>query len=436
MKVRRVWSALQRALPVVAVMLVGVSGSGVIAAQGAGLMDDTTYVLETTGEEVTWDDPWAFDEDISEVGDGYEIIALTGGASSLLISVLPNGLDIEEARDLVLDEFQAGTDAFATIDRGAYDNISYSLDLADVGGVELGVFTLFRGGSGDMPTFAYIFISSIQGFADGFAGSQEEIAIDGDPIFDGVDGAGLQDQLEQNRGSVGGSDGSDDPTAEPDEETPIEDEETPDDEDRETQEPDEATEETDGDERGGEPIDDEYIELGVVENGLYESPQFDTEITWSSDWAINENVDEPVVSDTRGNVDLLVLNGEDNTYLSVQVQEAGEVTPADLVGLWTSQDFLDSTETEGTEPDEVVLDDADEDSGAVVVLADLEDGTQIVVYREALLVDGGDTIAIIQLFQVVEGAEDGIVAAQEGVEVDGEPILTFFDVEDVVNAAG
>lgn len=454
MKAGTICGTWTRSLAVVLVVLVGlVSASpGAFAAQGKGLVDDTTYVLETTGDEVTWDDPWEFDDDISETGDGYEIVALNAELSSLLISVLPNGLDIEEARDIVLDEFAAGTDEFATIDRGAYDNISYSLDLANVDGTDLGVFTLFRRGSGSTPTFAYIFISSIQGFGDGFASSQERIAIDGDPIFKGVDGDGLQTQLEQNRGSAPDPD---EDTPEPDDaETPqADDPETPEGDDggSSTEEPDDGNivvdlkdqtpdadpdDDSDNAAGGDDDIDEEFIDLGVVSQGEYVSPQFGTEISWSREWVINENVDEPVVSDEEGNLDLLVLSDDTNTYLSIQLQEAGRVRPSDLVELWTSDDFLSRSDDSGTEPDKVVLEDSGQEIGAVVVVAELEDGTRIVVYREVQLLDDGDTLAIIQCFQTVAAAEDGISSAQDSVEVDGEPVLAFFDVEDVVDALG
>lgn len=342
--------------------------------------------------------------------------------SSLLISVLPNGLDIEEARDIVLDEFEAGTDAFATIDCGAYENISYSLDLANIGGTELGVFTLFRGGSGNTATFAYIFISSVQGFSDGFASSQKEILISGEPIFDGVDGEGLQSQLEQNAGSAPASDDdAETPEVDEDAETLRPDEgETPDADgglksrDRDEQRTpggDKADPTEDTGDRGNGSIDDEFLELGVVEDGVYESPQFGTEITWNNDWAINENVDEPVESDTDANFDVLTLSGELNAYLSVEIHDASEIDPADLVELWTSEAFLDEIDTLGSEPDEVVLEDSGRDIGAVVILADLDDGTQIIVYREAVLVDDGDSIAIIQFIQIADEARDGITSA-------------------------
>jgi hypothetical protein len=449
MKVRGLSSVAIRALVVLGVIfatLVGASGSSVVAAQGAGLVDDTTYVLETTGEEVTWDDPWAFDEDISEVGDGYEIVALTGGVSSLLISVLPNGLDIEEARDLVLDEFQAGTDAFATIDRGAYDDISYSLDLANIGGVDLGVFTLFRGGSGDTPTFAYIFIGAVQGFSDGFESSQEEIAIGGEPIFNGVDGEGLQRQLEQNVGDAprqsDDSNDADTPSSGEDVETPeAEDAETPEpgankaifDTEEETPELNEDAAQAGADDdraRTDERIDEEFIDLGVVSQGEYVSPQFGSELVWDETWLLYEDADEPVVSDEDEGTDSinLVWNDDGIALIRVELFDAQGATPGEVVEFWTSDEFLGDAS-------EVVLEDSDRDIGGVVILDATEDGSEIVVYREVYLLDDGETLALITYLSEPATVEDSLLDARDGIELDGEPILGFFDAEEVIDAS-
>lgn len=427
-------------LGLIVASLISTSGAKAVFAQGSGLVDDTTYVLETTGEEITWDDPWAFDDDISEVGDGYEIVALTGGLSNLLISVLPNGLDIEQARDLVLDEFQAGTDAFATIDRGAYDNISYSLDLANIGGADLGVFTLFRGGSGDVPTFAYIFIGAVQAFSDGLGSAQEEIAVAGDPIFEGVDGGGLQAQLEQNAGDT--PERTDDSNDSNDSETPSPDDgtKTPDAGDEETPERDTSnvifdskkTPELDEDSSqsgADEEIDEEFIDLGVVSQGEYVSPQFGSELVWDETWLLYEDADEPVVSDEDEGTDSisLVWNDDGIALIRVELFDAQGATPAEVVEFWTSDDFLG-------EASEVVLEDSDRNTGGVVTLDATEDGSEIVVYREVHLLNDGETLALITYLSEPTTVEDSLLNAQDGIELDGEPILEFFDAEDVVAA--
>lgn len=445
MKVRGFTGVTIRALVVLAIILaglIGAPGMNSVVAQGEGLVDDTTYVLEITGEEITWDEPWAFDEDVSEVGDGYEIVALSGDFSSLLISVLPNGLDIEDARDLVLDEFKSGTDAFATVDRGAYDNISYSLDVATIDGADLGVFTLFRGGSGNTPTFAYIFIGTVQGFSDDFESAQEEIAIDGDPIFDGVDGEGLENQLEQTTGDTAAQ--SDDAG---EAEAPASDENAETAEADDPVAPDsgsskaifniekDAPDLEEGSARDDDPTSteeesaEEFEDLGVVSQGEYLSPQFGSELVWDDTWLLYEDADEPVVSDEEEGTDSITLVWDDDgvALIRVELVDAQGATPGDLVEYWTSDDFLDTSS-------DLVLEDSGRDRGGVVTLDATEDGTEVVIYREVHLLDDGDTLGLITFLSEPVDAEDALLDAQGGIELDDEAVLAYFDTEEVIEA--
>lgn len=432
MQVRGVSRVTIRVLIVLTFMcggLIGAPGTNSAVAQGEGLVDDTTYVLETTGDEITWDDPWAFDPDVSEVGDGYEIVALSGDLSSLLISVLPNGLDIEDARDLVLDEFQAGTDAFATVDRGAYDNISYSLDAARIDGADLGVFTLFRGGSGNTPTFAYIVIGMVQGFSEDFRSAQEEITVDGDLIFDGVDGEDLERQLGNSGGNA--AEQSDDSNADDVTDDPL----TPEsgsseaifNVERDAPELDEDAVREDRSTSTEDEIEEEFGDLGVVSQGEYVSPQFGSELVWDDTWLLYEDTEEPVVSDEEEGTDSITLVWNDDGIALIRVELVGAqgATPGDVVGYWTSDDFL------GTSTN-VVLEDSGRDRGGVVTLDATEDGTEVLIYREVHLLDNGDTLGLITFLSEPPDAEDALLDAQDGIELDEESVLDYFDTEEVV----
>lgn len=408
---------------------IGAPGTNSVFAQGEGLVDDTTYVLETTGEEITWDDPWAFDADVSEVGDGYEIVALSGNFSNLLISILPNGLDIEDARDLVLEEFQAGTDAFATIDRGSYDNISYSLDAARIDGADLGAFTLFRGGSGNMPTFAYIFIGMAQGFSEDFGSAQEEISVDGDPIFDGVDGEDLERQLRDSGGNA--AERSDDVPEDEATDDPVTSEsgssEAIFDLERDAPERDEDAVREDRSTSTQDEIEEEFGDLGVISQGEYVSPQFGSELVWDDTWLLHEDAEEPVVSDEEEGTDSITLVWDDDgiALIRVELVDARGATPGDLVEYWTSEDFL------GTSTD-VVLEDSGRDRGGVVSLDPTEDGTEVLVYREVHLLDNRDTLGLITFLSEPPDAEDALLDAQDGIELEEEPVLDYFEADEVV----
>lgn len=392
-------------------------GLHVAAAQDP---DDTSYVLETTGDEITWDAPWQIEPDITDVGDGFEIVGFASDTSSLLISVIPNDLDLEEARDTTLEAVSGDADSFTIIDRGAYENISYALDIAVYDDVELGVFTLFRGGSGDTPTFVYVFIGGISSFAEGFVSAQDTFRVSGDTIFKGVDGQGLEDLLVQNAGGE-----SSIPATEQSTETATE-EST----EEATEEPErEPTEEASSPDRD-QPIDDEYIELGVISQGEYESPQFETSLTWDQTWALDVEADEPVVSDEEERFDSisLIWEGESTAFLTVNVLAADDVTPADFEELWSSDEFLADTAS----PDaEVLLSDSGRDIGGVVLRDFLDDGTEVVVYREVQVLEDGATIALITYISDPDAVPDAISDATENIELDEEPVLAIFDPEEV-----
>ncbi|MBA2276952.1 MAG: hypothetical protein H0W06_04240 [Chloroflexia bacterium] len=178
-------------------------------AQSTGLVDDETFVFADSNTEVTWDRPWSYDEDISSVEDGEGLIALTAAPSSLLlISIIPDLADLEEARDIVLGELEDSADDFEQIDRGSYDNVSYSLDLADLDGAEIGSFTLVIGDAAADRTSVFLFFAPVDAFSDGMVDAQENVEVENVPLFEGVEPPGLQDLLEDRDGGNRGDEES------------------------------------------------------------------------------------------------------------------------------------------------------------------------------------------------------------------------------------
>jgi hypothetical protein len=401
------------------------------AAQDTGIVDDTTYVMEE-GQTVTWSPPWAFDEDFTIKGDGTEILLFEDAAASLMISSLPNLVDIEEARDIVLDSLTESSDSQTTIDKGAYGAISYSLDLVDLAGADYGAFTLFRAGTGSSPTFAYIFLGSVNQFAEKFSSAQTSFALDGAGLFDGVDGQGLQDQLEANAGNANEGNDTTPEAPEPDDDvTPEDDGETPEPDDgdklrngRDTPDPTE--------EAGDEINTDAPDGTGLIEDGLFVSPLFLAELTWDDTYTVDTELDVYVSSDGVNNVDFLALksSGDGPALLSVQFVLADGATPAQLVEVWQSADFLGDTEF--SQGSEVVLADSSSVVGGVVIRDALEDGTAIVTYREVHLLEDLDALAVFTFTSVPAYAETAISDSQNGVELNGEPVLDFFTVEDIL----
>src|SRR5699024_6403434 len=100
-------------------------------------------------------------------------------------------------------------DNFTEIDRGAYGNVSYSLDITSAEGIEFGVFSLFLGERESGYVEYYLYFGPAVYFESGMASAKSSVTIGGNPVFDGVEPAGLQEILNANAGISGGS------TAEP-----------------------------------------------------------------------------------------------------------------------------------------------------------------------------------------------------------------------------
>lgn len=73
------------------------------------------------------------------------------------------------------------------------------------------------------------------------------------------------------------------------------------------------------------------------------------------------------------------------------------------------------------------------DIGSVVQRGDLEDGTELVIVREVQMLDDADTVVILQFIQTVEAFEEALDSAQQGVELEGEPVLSLFDIEEITD---
>jgi hypothetical protein len=164
---------------------------------GSGEVDGNTYVLELNGAEIAWVDPWEFDDSLNSVEDDFESMGLVGGTYIQSILFLPTGVDLEESRDAFLEGFAGDDIAVQEIDRGAYDNVSYSLDRAQISDVIFGLFTVYIDDGENVRSFATLAPEANLGDAVDLAATT--ITIDGEPIYSGVTGSGLQDLIRRSR---------------------------------------------------------------------------------------------------------------------------------------------------------------------------------------------------------------------------------------------
>ena len=405
-----------------------------VVAQSSG----ASYEFEA-GQTITWTDGWELDEESILIDGDVESILFTKSVSVLSVLSLPNDFDLNEARDIFLDAFLEAVGEASTIDRGSYGQVSYSLDLVNSEGFEYGVFTLFRAGSGDTPTFAYVFFSDVSEFATEFSDAQAAFLLDGEGLFDGVEGQGLQDLLEANAGSAAPpepgeqSDGSDDPAADPDEDgTDLPEPDEPlDGSDDPVDEPgdDSGDEGLKGLGRGDDESQDDGDDAGTAGANEYVSPQYGVELVWGDSWQVNDARDEPILSDTTAGVDSIALASvPDGAFITISVLDAGAVTMSELLSVWVTSDFVQSVSLSSDA--EVVLSDSSQDVGAMVVRDFLDDGTEIVSIHEGHLI--GNVLVVINFTSFPGDASVQIEAAKDEIELDGEAVLEFFTIDEIL----
>ncbi len=382
------------------------------------------------------------------------MIALSSDTGGVLFSYFPVGIDKNSARDQILRSFADGADDFVQVDRGSYDNVSYSLDRASLSGTELGIFTLFIERTSNV--FVSLFLAPVSLFQQGLASAQSDIQVEGTGVFAGIQPSGLQDALN----ASGGSSTTTQPkaTMETVEKTPkpkktatevATKEDTPTEEvatEEDTPTEEVATDVTPKSKKTTtkeQPTPTEkkttkktttstdYSELGVVADGEYESPQYGSSVTWDQNWIINESSDNPVLSDTKKGIDRIdFARGESGgpiakALVSVLIFGANTSdTPESIVDGYTS----------ANDGATILLSDSTKQEGAVVLLSTLDDGTEVIQYFSVFFLDRGKTVVAVSFFATPDSVEGALLDAQDGITVEGDPVLTLFDSTEILDA--
>lgn len=433
--------SVQRLMTALAVLAM-VASAGLIGASSAAAQAGGDSHGFDSGETLTWDGGWELDPESATSDSGIESVLLTSSAGLLMVMNMPNNFDLEEARDIVLDSFLETGDAARTIDRGSYGSVSYSLDAMTLDDTGFGVFTLFRAGEGSAPTYAYVFVAITDYFAGEFAKAQDGVTLDGAGLFEGVNGQGLQDQLEAEPESGG---------------TTTEDESTPEDE-PDVDEPVEPTPEGDdggngggglkggsgssadtGDEEDADPtpVDDEDAPVGsgLVDDNTFVSPTYGPVIEWVSPLQLNPDRDPNVVEDSDGLDRVsLSMDGDNLAFVNVTILEAGTATPANMVAAWSSPDFIESI---AFSPDsEVVLADSSSSIGAVARVDYTDEGTEVIFYTEFIFDEANGALILVEYSTAFPMFDVTFDDAQASLTVDGESVLEFFAPDEIAEAAG
>jgi hypothetical protein len=432
-----------------------------------------------TGQTLEWSGGWSLDEESTYAEDGLEAATITKQVSLLMVLSLPNEFDMDEARDIFLEAFLGTGESSTTIDRGAYGEVSYSLDLMAYDDLDFGIFTLLRAGTGSTPTFAFVFLSPSSMFAAEFQAAQNEVTLDGAGLYEGVDGSGLQSQLlaaepvpsgdgtddagddgaddtaddatddtaddvsddatddttddgaddsGQGQGGLKGVDGSDDSTDDTGDDTSDTADDTTDATDDTADATDDATDDTgdDGTETG---------ETGLIDEQTFVSPIYGTVLEWDSSLILNPERD-PNVVENSGGLDFvaLLLDGDAAAFVPVTIAPSEGSSPSAYVDFWSSEEYLADR---AFSPDsEILLSESSSDVGAVVRIDYTDNGTVVIFYSEARLDEENGSIVLIEYSTAAQLVEPTLPLVQQGLTVNGEAVLDFITLEEILEAAG
>ncbi len=341
-------------------------------AQSTGLVDDDTYIFEDSYVEVIWNRPWSFDEENSSIDESGEFIVLTDDPwAAMAVSVFPEAVDSEYARDFILEEAEYFFDDVEQIDQGSYDNSSYSLDLADFEGMQLGLFTLFIGDENAETTYFYFFLATVDVFSDSMIDAQENVEIDGQPIFDGVESEELQDLLE--------------------------------------------------DEAEGSSTDRRVRD----DDDSYHDRTYDYDIEWTGDW-VTEDESSLISSDLTADTDLVLINESAFAIAMFSGFETGGLSPEFLVDEYATIMEEESEFSRGRVEAQV----ADEDGLLIVFTGRLDSEPVVLLFELTVLPD--EETAVIMLFMVSErDLDEAVESLQSNITVnDDEPLRLWDDIEE------
>jgi len=166
-----------------------------------------------------------------------------------------------------------------------------------------------------------------------------------------------------------------------------------------------------------------WEELGVVQNGEYESPQHGVDITWADDWdVLGVTSDRSSGSDE---VSLTLVDPEGASTITVYKPE--QPTADDDI----EDSYLAWAETNAL----TVLDSGARRDEAWIVMQGTTDafGDSIIV-EIGVVLDDGETVVLIGFRASIDDVEELIGAIQSDVTVEGEPVGQRIDPDVILDA--
>lgn len=422
----------------------GTTGTAVPEDDDAGTTGTTAagdvFVSEISGIEIELAEPFVVsDSQIYGSGaESEESVTIQGNYSSV-----PVGFFIGDDAQTSLEEFLTGFDGSAQerteIAGGYEDGVAWTFSEAVLGdGAEVLMYISIREDASPDYLVMQGMIGQTDAFYDEFALAQESILIDGEMIYPDITAADLEALAEGGATGISTPAGEDDQgtTAVGETERTREESDEADSRRDRARLPGEDTNETETGEAetpvaGGTGFED----AGLVAYGEYESPQYGTAVVWGDTWFIDQEDEESVVSDPASGMDslFLVWDGPDFAMTFIDISAADGLTPDDFVAYWVSDDYL----AESADPNaEILLEDATRDSGAVIMRDYLSEGDEVIIAKEAISLDGGETIAVVTMIGFPETFADTYADAEGDIEIDEMYAFNVFrprEVENVLN---
>ena len=183
--------------------------------------------------------------------------------------------------------------------------------------------------------------------------------------------------------------------------------------------------------------DEDFADEGVTGATSYESPQFGYTLEWGTDWEIDTDVDEPVLSSARDGYDSINLiwegPGRAQSFLTVNGADGSGGNPRSEVTRWTSEAYIDEVWDPDDHRVDVVLDDSGRDVGTVVYLVEnTTDNYTYVAFNHVLTI--GDTSVYVFYSLSDAFVDEAFTALVEDIELDGEQLELQFTIEEIVEA--
>jgi hypothetical protein len=373
------------ALVLVAMTTIG-SLSGVHAQdedlEELGLIDETTWESPQFGTEVTWDDgAFTVNEDWLSSDEETLVDVLSLGGDGTTVEIYAVGITSTDygASDYLADlmafrEDNLGDAGFEEVLADGDDEtawFAYSAAEGDDPFVALGEITFVDGEFMHVAQLS-VWLSDLE---DGFPAVQDGIEVDGKEPFTLYWTEDTIADLELAAGESADDGDEDTGTDADDKEIPEDDEDAP-------------------------PSDDTWV-----------APQYDTEVTWSTDWTLIEDA----TYSEDGFLDNLRLEGDD-TWFQVTVATLQDETLRE----WMDRQLAFREEQADTESIEVI-DEGRVDGGRYVVyMWTNTDDEEWYVYREVVETDDPEIVRSTEFFTLASDPQDVFDLAQETIEIDGD----------------